>query len=154
MEQAATLFTRYKEHLFPICSPYMSKFIPPPLRHLFFGTEDRRRWGKILKNSSRYYFVTTSNFSVASDFFQSVASYLELVGTKGFQTVWKQSNFMWKKLGFRIESDGGFMDLATSSRFLFVLEVWFRILCYTRLQGRVRPLKRFPWWAEDCLGLD
>lgn len=24
----------------------MSKFIPPPLRHLFFGTEARRRWGK------------------------------------------------------------------------------------------------------------
>lgn len=24
----------------------MSKFTPPPLRHLFFGTENRRRWGK------------------------------------------------------------------------------------------------------------
>lgn len=88
--------------------------------------------------------MVTWNFRVASDFFQTVASSLELVGTKGFQTVWKQSNFVWKKLGFRIKSDRGFVDLATSSRFLFVLEVWFRMLCYTRLYRNSEASEEIP----------
>lgn len=132
----------------------MSKFIPPPLRHLFFGTEDRRRWAKrylkILAPGVNLEISWSLEISVASDIFQSIASYLELVGTKGFQTVWKQSNFMWKKLGFRIKSDGGFVDLATSSRFLFVLEVWFRMLYYTRLYRKSEASEEIPTvsWGE------
>lgn len=123
----------------------MSKFIPPFLRHLFFGREDRRKWGKILKNNSSWcYLVITWNFRVVSDFFQSTASYLELVGGKDFQSFWKQSNFMWKNTGFRIKSDGGFVDLATSSRSLFVLEVWFRMLCYTRLYRKSEASAEIP----------
>lgn len=84
---------------------------------LSLGTGNRRRWG------NRYWKIVTLwslwNFKVTWLFFKVLPVFLELLGTKSIWSVWKQSSFIWKKLGFRIKCDSGFVDLAISSRCLF-----------------------------------
>lgn len=77
---------------------------------------------QILKNSSFWcYLVVALKFQSGLTFFQSIAS---LFGAGGRHSVFESSPVLCERnWDLQIKSGRGFMDLAISSGFLFVLEV-------------------------------
>lgn len=133
----------------------MSKFIPPSLRHLFFGTEDRRKWGKRhLKILAPDVILWSLEISERPQIFFRV-----------LLLIWS----WWVLKAFRLFESNPILcernwDLV--SNLMEDLWIWQHLAgfffqkcdsecCITPdCTGRVRPLKRFPQLAEDSLELD